>query len=174
MTARAALACLLAASISGCASGPGPDSPRRVAVLLAQDASAIQRDRQVMRRLLGRDALSAGELMKETILEELRSRGYDPSAATTGTTEQEELEAARAASQDALLVIEVGAWDLDAVPSTNQATVDYALRLLKTSDGVVTWSETVKRRTIALRTGEPRDMESLVRRLVLQALRSFP
>ncbi|MEK7466156.1 MAG: hypothetical protein AAB074_01970 [Planctomycetota bacterium] len=167
---------LAAAALAGCASTSGEEMPHLVAIRLEEESSQVEKNRMVLKRLLGRESLSLGAMMARCVEDELVADGIEartPGVASRGTR-NDALAALRGdGGERALFVVRMGIWDLEAVATSGQASVEYEF-LLFHADGHEIWSETVGRRTVTLRTGEQRDIEAFIRRLTVESLRGRP
>ncbi|MCC6738997.1 MAG: hypothetical protein IT452_08110 [Planctomycetia bacterium] len=174
---RIRLALTAFALLPGCAAAPDASLPRTLALRLEEPSAQEARGRMVLKRLLGRDAGTIGELMARAAQEEFEADGFavEEAAGASEGTREEALERLRASGgAEGLLVVRVGEWDLGVVETAGKATIEYELEILAAADGRASWTEKVSRRTVTLRTGEQRDIEAFVRRLVVEALRSLP
>lgn len=165
------------ATLAGCASPSREKTPGSLALRIEEAVEQEARSRMVLKRLLGRESLSIGGLMARAVEEELDADGIEVRRDSTPSqgTREEALAALRAGGgPEGLLVVRMGEWDLDAVFTAGQATVEFEFLILGVSDGRVIWTGAVPRRTVTLRTGEQRDIDAFVRRLAVETLRSRP
>ncbi len=165
------------ASLAGCSSAPREHTPQSLALRIEEAVEQEAKSRMVLKSLLGRESLSIGGLMARAVEEELEADGIEvrTAAAASQGTREEALAALRAdGGAEGLLVVRVGEWQLDAVFTAGQATVEFDFVILGASDGRVIWTGSVPRRTVTLRTGEQRDIDAFVRRLAVETLRSRP
>lgn len=174
---RIRLALTAFALLPGCAAAPEASLPRTLALRLEEPSAQEARGRMVLKRLLGRDAGTIGELMARAVREELEADGFAVQGAagvSEGTRGEALARLREGGGAEGLLVVRVGEWDLGVVETAGKATVEFELAILAASDGREAWAERVARRTVTLRTGEQRDVEAFVRRLAVEALRSLP
>lgn len=174
---RIRLALTAFALLPGCAAAPEASLPRTLALRLEEPSAQEARGRMVLKRLLGRDAGTIGELMARAVREELEADGFvvEESAGVSEGTREEALARLRASGgAEGLLLVRAGEWELGVVEASGKATVEYELAIIDVSDGREAWAERVPRRTVTLRTGEQRDIEAFIRRLAVETLRSRP
>jgi hypothetical protein len=174
---RLGLAVAALASLAGCSSTPREEMPRSVAIRVEEESAQEAKNRMVLKRLLGRESLSLGQMMARCVEEELEADGITartPGVASRGSR-AEALEALRGdGGERALFIITMGTWDLESISASGQVAVEYEFLLLDGRDGREIWEESVSRRTVTLRTGENRDIEAFLRRLAVESLRSRP
>jgi hypothetical protein len=158
---------------AGCASAPSPAITGPVAVVLVADPGQIEADRQVLSRILGDRARSIGELLRDAAARDLAGRGHQATSEQPPAATVEEA-IARGPSGGHILVVQPGRWDLETASSTGRAVVEFRLTLFDVAGGSPTWTHNRGRRTVALRTGEARDIEAFVERVAAEAMRELP
>ena len=162
-------------ALAGCAGTPDAARLEAVVVVVQEDQARTERDGPVLRLLLGEDSRTAGELMRDAVVDELAKSARAAFSAPPGAAFGDTLDRLRSeGGADGLLWIRMGPWTLDSVNTSTMVTIEHEFTLYRVADGAVVWSYRVPRRTVALRPGEQRDLAAFVRRVAIEALREAP